>query len=72
MDLLMFDEHTTPNESLDSLLKFSGGAGPGGVIGRGRRVGIVMVPVRRVQSGLVFFASSELSPSFYTIFYVHL
>jgi hypothetical protein len=48
--------HTTPNESLDSLLKFSGGAGPGGVIGRGRRVGIVTGGRQRGQGGMVFFA----------------
>ena len=43
MDLLILDEQTTPKESLDSALRFSGGASPVGVMGRGRRVGIVMV-----------------------------
>jgi hypothetical protein len=39
----MLDEQTTPNESFDSFLRFSGGAAPGGVMGRGRRLGIDMI-----------------------------
>lgn len=38
MDLLILDEQTTPKDSFDSDFRFSSGAIPGGVIGRGRRV----------------------------------
>lgn len=43
MDLLILDEQTTPNESFDLSRLFSEGAAPGGVMGRGRRLGIDMV-----------------------------